>query len=171
MKPCQPYSSRVQQRERPRATTTGLQQRSTSPNDRERPRCREFASRGSGVQIPSAPRKPAGQRPDVWSRQLAPVRFARFRERQCPILGADLDSRPAQTLRSVHHAGGDGPTYCPLFGHHAQAFRLPSRRSGRTPAPRPKDAIHDTNTWTTRRLKAQARARALNGARCEPALD
>ena len=51
-----------------------------------------FASRGSGVQIPSAPRKPAGQRFDMWSCRLMLVRFVRFWERQCPILGADLET-------------------------------------------------------------------------------
>ena len=44
-----------------------------------------FASRGSGVQIPSAPPKPAGPRFDVWSCWLTWVRFVRFWERRCPI--------------------------------------------------------------------------------------
>ena len=54
-----------------------------------------FASRGSGVQIPSAPRKPAGQRFGMWSCRLTLVRFVRFWERRCPILGADLEATPS----------------------------------------------------------------------------
>ena len=40
------YSTRVQQRHRPRTTSTSRQRPMTCPNDRQRPRCREFASRG-----------------------------------------------------------------------------------------------------------------------------
>jgi hypothetical protein len=50
-----PYSTRIQQRHRPRAAPRDFHRLLTCPSDRERPRCREFASRGSGVQIPSAP--------------------------------------------------------------------------------------------------------------------
>jgi hypothetical protein len=45
--PNQPYSTRVQQRHRLRATSSDREQFLTSPSDCERPRCREFASRGS----------------------------------------------------------------------------------------------------------------------------
>src|SRR5260370_29595760 len=39
------------------------------------------------------PLKPAGQRPDTRACRLALVRLSRFRERRCPILGADLGRR------------------------------------------------------------------------------
>jgi hypothetical protein len=58
-----PYSTRIQQRHRPRAAPRDFHRLLTCPSDRERPRCREFASRGSGVRIPSAPPVSAGQRP------------------------------------------------------------------------------------------------------------
>jgi hypothetical protein len=52
-----PYSRQVQQRRQPGTPSTDYHRPATCPNGRERPRCREFASRGSGVQIPSAPRQ------------------------------------------------------------------------------------------------------------------
>src|SRR5262245_36450296 len=52
--------SNVLDRQRPRRTSGGPL---TCLNDRERPRCREFASRGSGAQIPSAPLGIPGQGP------------------------------------------------------------------------------------------------------------
>jgi hypothetical protein len=58
-----PYSAQVQQRHRLRAAPSDRHRSVSCLNDRERPRRREFASRGSGVRIPSAPRVPAGQRP------------------------------------------------------------------------------------------------------------
>src|SRR5689334_20003523 len=48
----QSYSAEVQQRHRPRTTPTSRQQTATCPNDRERPRRQEFASRGSRVSNP-----------------------------------------------------------------------------------------------------------------------
>jgi hypothetical protein len=57
-----PYNTRVQQRYRPRALPRGLYRSLACPNDPQRPRRREFASRGfHGVQIPSAPRVSPGQ--------------------------------------------------------------------------------------------------------------
>ena len=53
--------SNVLDRPRLRRTSSGPL---TCLNDRERPCCREFASRGSGVQIPSAPPEAAGQNHD-----------------------------------------------------------------------------------------------------------
>jgi hypothetical protein len=58
-----------------------------------------FASRGPGVQIPSAPPKPAGQRPVVLPCRLELVRLARFRERRCPIL-SDFWSR-SSSLQTI----------------------------------------------------------------------
>jgi hypothetical protein len=47
----------VQQPHRLRAAARDFHQSLTCSNDRERPLCREFASRGSGVRIPSTPRQ------------------------------------------------------------------------------------------------------------------
>jgi len=52
-----PYSTQVQQRGRPGTTPRDCRRTATCPNNPERPYRREFASRGSGVQIPSAPRR------------------------------------------------------------------------------------------------------------------
>ena len=62
VRPHQPYSTQVQQRDRLRTTPSDHHRSLTCPNDPERPHRREFASRGSGVQIPSAPPRAAGQR-------------------------------------------------------------------------------------------------------------
>jgi hypothetical protein len=110
-----------------------------------------FASRGSEVQIPSAPRKPAGQRPDLRSCWPASVRIVRFWERRCPILGADLEAADRRGHpRTVHHVGSDGAarasgvmTWSWSSGHLSRA-RAETRRH-----PRPKHAIHDTDAWTT----------------------
>jgi len=88
----------------------------------------QFASRGSGVQIPSAPRKPAGQRVDMWSCRLTLVRFARFWERQCPILGADLEAAPAASRNCLTgHGVKDSGAGCPLPSE-GRSFAQRSRR-------------------------------------------
>jgi hypothetical protein len=59
-----PYNTGIQQRHRPRTTATSRQRTATCPNEHQRPRCQEFASRGSGVPIPSVPPQlHPGQRP------------------------------------------------------------------------------------------------------------
>ena len=47
-----PYSTRIQQRHRPRTAATVSHRSLTCSNDHQRPRRQEFASRGSGVQSP-----------------------------------------------------------------------------------------------------------------------
>ena len=94
-----------------------------------------FASRGSGVQIPSAPPKPAGQHSDLRSCRLARVRFARFWERRCPILGADLEPSPlcAGQTGEAAVAEADSAAAVPgVFGGSA-ALGEPLRDGGRRP--------------------------------------
>ena len=55
---CRPYGARVQQRHRLQAPPSDRHRPLTCLSDRQRPRRREFASSGSGVQIPSAPHFP-----------------------------------------------------------------------------------------------------------------
>jgi hypothetical protein len=78
---CAPYSSRVQQRHRLRTTTADFQRPLSGANEAERPWRREFASRGSGVQIPSAP--PRNGRSETYCLFLG-LSFPDA----CPILGA-----------------------------------------------------------------------------------
>jgi hypothetical protein len=50
---------------------------------------------GQGFKSPQLHREIAGQRPDMRMRWFAWVRFVRFWERRCPILGADLEATPS----------------------------------------------------------------------------
>src|SRR5215510_3516607 len=56
-------------------------------------RCALLTRKRSLVQSQYRPLKAAGQGPGTRPWQLALVRLFRFRERRCPILGADLGSR------------------------------------------------------------------------------
>jgi hypothetical protein len=49
------YSSKVQQRPRYSALSSGVQPHSARLNDAEREPCRHFASKGLGVRVPLAP--------------------------------------------------------------------------------------------------------------------
>lgn len=65
-----PYSTEVQQRRRPRTTSTSRRRTAICPNDRQRPRCHEFASRGSVLKPLSSTwpwdrRAGSGTSPDV----------------------------------------------------------------------------------------------------------
>jgi hypothetical protein len=72
------------------------------PNDRERPRCREFASRGSGVQIPSAPPVFPGQRHRNCSRSAD--REPIWERAVADWLGGGLPGRTAKTIETKHDA-------------------------------------------------------------------
>ncbi len=91
-----PYSRGVQQRRRPGTPPASRHRTTTCPNDHQRPRHREFASRGSGVQIPSAPRR-SRPVPIVGLAFLLPGAAARYSSRVREASWRHLSSTPWQS--------------------------------------------------------------------------
>ena len=152
--------SNVLDRQRLRRTSSGPL---TCLNDRERPRSQEFASRGSGVQIPSAPPKPAGQRSDMWPCPLGRDRFVRFWERRCPILGADLEA--ADRRRHPGTVPSRGRRTTDLFRGDDLACRPPFVPLGQNPGtPGPRTQLTARTSGPPPRSKARVRAPVPNGA-------
>ena len=76
------------------------------PNDPERPRRREFASRGSGVKSPPLQVNPQVSALTCGHVGLPGPVLPRFWERRCPILGADLEvSRSVRTRSCLTEHG------------------------------------------------------------------
>ena len=93
---------------RTRTTPNHLKRREISPLNPGTALRRTSVTAGQHSSV-VGPRKPAGQRFDMWSRRLTLVRFARFWERQCPILGAELAARPQRGQPELlHGTWGEG---------------------------------------------------------------